>query len=176
MVYDVHMTVLSWRGDPQVKADAVATMKEHRAADRFAQGFYAQLASVVRCEAPETTTWLGCFHGCLTTEALAAEHHLTPEEYIAGQVPFGVITPPDYWLEGERLWGIPEELGCMLDHVFETHVGLQEAGDWAVAVTEAIPVGVDLRPLTQRLRKEKYLSNTPLDPQDVIDQLVQAGP
>jgi hypothetical protein len=128
--------ILAWRGDPALKAEAVALMTAHRAADDFIQGTFTQLGE---------SSFRGCFHGCLTTEKLAAEANLPVTDYLrhssAAQI--------DYYGEGERIWGIDRKVGYVLDRTFEAMPD-GEHGDFAVAATQAIPVGADLSRVIDR--------------------------
>jgi hypothetical protein len=128
-------TVLAWHGDPQLKADAVERMREHAAADRLIRGAYVDHDG-------DATTWRGCLHGCLTAETIAAERGISVAD---------LIEDPDVWwhVESERLWGIPRQLGALLDRLYEA---LDEPpGEVAVGMLEAIPVGADLTVAADRL-------------------------
>jgi hypothetical protein len=121
---------LAWHWSAELKADAVARMKAHREADTLVRRLYMTAD-------PETARgYKGCFHGCLTTEVLAAEQGVPPTEVD--------ISDSAWWKEAERLFGIPESLAELLDDAFESFDDQKGAGAWAVEVTEAIPVGADL--------------------------------
>src|SRR5882724_1668551 len=122
--------ILAWHSDPALKAEAVAAMTRHRKADEFIRGNYLAISS-------ETAAgFRGCFHGCLTTEKLAADKGTQLAKFIAQGGPI------NWHEEGERLWGIPVRLGALLDRLFES---LPEGwAEFAVASVEAMPVGVDL--------------------------------
>ena len=129
--------ILAWHGDPALKAEAVALMTAHRAADDFIQGAFTQLDET-------RLRFRGCFHGCLTTEKLAAEASLPVGDYLrrsAAQI--------NYHDEGERIWGIDRKVGYVLDRTFEAMPD-GEHGDFAVAATQAIPVGADLSRVIDR--------------------------
>lgn len=127
--------LLSWHGDPLIKAVAVASMHAHRAADEIMQGRFVQLN-------PDSDSgFRGCFHGCLTGNALMAERNITPVQLTDVHV--------EWHAEGERLWGIPRRLGYMLDKMFEA-LPPRDCAAFAVDVTEAIPVGVDLSQVVDR--------------------------
>lgn len=128
------MTVLSWHNDPQLKTLAVQRMRDHRAAQRFSQGDYVHRTN---------GDWRGCFHGCLTAETLATEQDIPVHQLKALDI--------DWWTQGERIWGLPRSFNELLDDHFESRfTENDDAADWAVEVTEAIPVGVDLKPLVDR--------------------------
>lgn len=118
--------ILAWHNNPEVKADAVARMRQHRDADRIIQGVYLDRID---------GQWHGCFHGCLTAEKIAEHKGLPLADVRAASVAWHAWT--------EQLWGIPVLVGYALDNVFEMQAD-QAAPDWAVAATEAIPVGADL--------------------------------
>lgn len=126
--------VLAWHGDPELKAATVARMKAHREADDFIQRRYLLV------DAAAAKGFRGCFHGCLTAEAIAAEKSIPLAA--AGDLAFWWENA--WWEEAERLFGIPADLGALLDDIFEAQASYQAAGDFAVRVTEAIPVGADL--------------------------------
>lgn len=121
--------ILAWHGDPDLKAAAVARMRAHREADTFIQGSY------FRHDPEAARGYRGCFHGCLTTEALAAEQGVNITQ---------LRGPVDWIADAQQLFGIPYLLGVLLDDVFESQPTFAEAGDFAVRATEAIPVGADL--------------------------------
>lgn len=153
---------LSWRGDPQVKANAVASMQRHRRMDRFIRGQYV-MTTAYDDSIPASVEWAGCFHGCLTVEALAAEKNMTVTDFIEHGA-------PDWYAEGYRLWGIPYVLGETLDDMFESFEDRGAAGDWAVAITQAIPVGVDLHPLADELYPDDDDWVYPT-PQELVERL-----
>jgi hypothetical protein len=124
------MTPVAWHGDPALKAEAVAAMTAHRAADEFVQGSY------VDTDPGTAAGYRGCFHGCLTVDRLAAEAGVPVVQFIERRAGHTA-----WHREGERLWGIPEVVGHVLDWAFEE---VLQPGAFAVAATEAIPVGADL--------------------------------
>jgi hypothetical protein len=150
-------TILAWHGDPELKAAALARMQAHREADDFIQGLYL-VADI------DGHPYKGCFHGCLTAEALAAERN----------VPIWTFEFEDtkWWAEGERLWGIPCEVGGLLDKAFET-VDEDRAGDFAVASIEAIAVGADLAGIDYRKLYEEF-EDADYDPAIILAALAAA--
>ncbi|MES2211490.1 MAG: hypothetical protein V4515_15100, partial [Chloroflexota bacterium] len=124
------MTILAWHNDEALKAEAVASMRRHRQADEFIRGSYMTAF-------PEAASgFKGCFHGCLTTEKLAAEKGIPVAEYV------GRHWSDSWHADGERLWGIPARLGAVLDKLFES---IPDGwSDFAVNSVEAMPVGADL--------------------------------
>lgn len=129
----------AWRGDPAVKADAVARMRHHAELDMFTQGTY--VARPDKYQQREGAEFRGCFHGCLTAETLAVE---------LGVKPLDLPDDTEWHKEGERFWGIPRNVGKLLDYLFEMQDDSQ-APDFAVKATEAIPVGADLTAVPARL-------------------------
>jgi hypothetical protein len=146
--------ILAWHGDPALKAEAVALMIAHRAADDFIQGAFTQLSE---------TGFRGCFHGCLTTEKLAAEANLAVTDYLRSAAPI------DYHGEGEQIWGIDRKVGYILDRTFEAMPD-SEHGDFAVAATQAIPVGADLSRVIDR-----WLLDILADPEMGVRGLIADG-
>jgi hypothetical protein len=129
------LTTVAWHGDPELKDAAVERMRAHRAEDTLIQGGYVSLA-------PGTARgYMGCWHGCLTVEALAAEQGITIMELVDVTRNGDEI---NFHEEGERLFGIPRRLGALLDRLFEQHNDFAEVGAFAVATVEAMPVGADL--------------------------------
>ena len=119
----------AWHGDPELKAEVMARMLAHRAADTIIQGLYQQVA-------PELATgYKGCLVGC----TLPLQPILSP----LGPDPY----PPDGNWHGEvqRLYGIPYYVAEVLDHAFESLTRFDDAAGFAVDSIEAIPVGADLR-------------------------------
>lgn len=125
--------VLAWHGDPQLKAAAVELMREHRRLDDLVQGSYAEYDSNA------DRGYRGCFHGCLTTEALAKQRNETVEDLLT----MGDRHAIDWHDETERIFGIPREVGKLLDRLFES-LPPSDCGAFAVATVEAIPPGADL--------------------------------
>jgi hypothetical protein len=126
----VDKPLLAWHGSAELKADAVARMRAHREADTFIQGSYLEH------DPRAARKYRGCFHGCLTTEVLAAERGV-PVEEIRGY--------ETRWCRAaKRLFGIPYSLADAFENVFERQESFKSAGEFAVEVTEAIPVGADL--------------------------------
>lgn len=126
------MTVTAWHASPDLKTEAVERMRLHRAQDEFLQGTYVQRTN---------GSYRGCFHGCLTADALLAEKGLTVRDLDR--------IDPNWHREGERLFGIPEKLGYILDRMFE-RLPPEDCAEFAVSVTEAVPAGADLSQVVDR--------------------------
>lgn len=129
--------ITCWHGDPELKARAVARMAAHRAADRIVQGTYFTTSAMA-------VGWRGCFHGCLTAEALAAQRGIHISQLIHGVARHG-----NWHVQGERLWGIRVSVGMVLDRMFEA-LPSEDCADFAVEATEALPVGADLSRVDDR--------------------------
>lgn len=126
------MTVLAWHGSADLKAATVARMKLHRDHDELIAGSYLDFSD----RAQRTPSkYRGCFHGCLTAEHLAAKLGIPLYELDAD----GLV---DWHVETEDLYGIPTDLGHVLDHCFE-RLDFQH-GRYAVETLEAIEPGADL--------------------------------
>lgn len=130
--------VLAFHGDQALRDATVARMRAHRKQDDFIQREYTLILG--RTDAPRLR---GCFHGCLTTERYAEVEGITLRQADRR------IGSGWHW-ETERLFGIPRAVGSLLDNTFEG-LPAEEAGGFAVAVTEAIPVGADLTGICDRL-------------------------
>jgi len=125
------MTLVAFHGNPQLKADAIARMRDHVERDGIIQGSWVAL------NAAAPGGYRGCFHGCLTTDLLL-ERGVTFQE-VACMPWFNT------WYDLARdLFGFPLDLSRVLDHFFEDAPSQALAGEFAVKVLEAIPVGADL--------------------------------
>lgn len=118
---------LAWFGDPELKERIVQKLKQHRAADQFVHGHYQ--TTLLLSDDLQDRYWKGCALGCM--------------------LPFGVVPEgsgnPDVW---HRLvavtFGLTEDVATVIDNCFEGQDNFALAGNFAVAVVEAIPVGADL--------------------------------
>lgn len=131
-------TIRAWHNDPDLKAEAVATMRRHKEQDDLARGAYLLRG------ADSPSGFKGCFHGCLTTEKLAANAGMTTAEFLRSSESEAI----DWHGQAERIWGIPASIGWLLDRTFEGR--RDNWGDFAVAATEAIPVGADMTLVVDR--------------------------
>lgn len=132
---------LAWHNDPALKAAAVERMRQHREADDFIQGEYLSVKGEQWYDEDGYShdrdpghPYRGCFHGCLTTDLLLAEGKTLDE----------IEESASWHRAARRLFGFPLALGAALDTWFEKCDTLEEASRYAVAITEAIPVGADL--------------------------------
>lgn len=118
-------TMLAWHGRAGLKAEVVARMKAHRAADDFIQGHY-QIA-----DTDSPLGYRGCALGCTLPK-------------IEGGLPRTLLE------EVELQYGIHRHVADLIEDIFEG-VDEEDAGDFAVAVIKAIPVGADLSRIVERL-------------------------
>ena len=127
--------LLAWHGDPDLKEQVMAKMKQHRVQDEFIQGNYQIL------DAETASGYKGCALGC-TLE-------LRPSYISVGDTEWGdnAVIPPElgWHQEVQSQYGIDRRVAHLIDTVFEAQEDYREAGDFAVAVIEAIPIGADLQ-------------------------------
>jgi hypothetical protein len=115
---------LAWHNRPELKAEVVARMHAHRAADSIVQGIYQQIDPDV------ATGYSGCAIGCT----------LPPLPY----TPEGYDPDNGWWQQVEEAYGIPWAVARLIDNTFEDQHEFEDAARFAVEVIEAIPVGADL--------------------------------
>jgi hypothetical protein len=128
-------TTLAWHGDPALKAEVMARMRQHRAEDEIVQGVYQQLYP------GKAGAYRGCAIGCTLPRL--------PIAYNRGGA--YLVDLNDNWHgEVERLYGIPVYIGLRIDWTFED-LPIGDCADFAVAVVDAIPVGADLSTTTRDL-------------------------
>lgn len=145
--------VRAWHGDPALKADTVERMRAHAAADEFTQRSFL-------VEDKAAGKQRGCFHGCLAAEKLATEAGITVSELAEQWATQGLT---NWWAETARLFGFPIELCSELDDAYEDALTVSAAAAFAVAATEAIPVGADLSAVADQIRDEAYEEETAED-------------
>jgi hypothetical protein len=131
--------ILAWHGRADLKEAAVRRMHQHREDDSFIQGLF------VEANVDAAAGYRGCFHGCLTTEALMSEQNIRSAAFLRIRT--------TWYDEGQRLFGIPTALGVLLDKTFEA-LDPAECAAFAVDTVEAIPVGADLTGVLDRLAYE----------------------
>ncbi|MEV4319761.1 hypothetical protein [Actinocrispum sp. NPDC049592] len=128
----------AWNNQPGLKAAGVAEMRANRAAGALVRRRDSPI------QAGADGGFQGGFHVCLTVRRLAQERNVAIGELLADG---GTAVR---WLDQtERLWGIPQGVGALLDRCFE-RVPAGEAAEFAVAAVEAIPVGADLDQVATR--------------------------
>lgn len=128
--------LVAWHDRRTLKAEAVQRMRAHANAGGFVQNQWLAFD-------PEAASrYRGCFYGCLVTEKLAGERGVTVPEFVR-DVTSGDGPEVPWHVEGERLWGIPVDVGALLDRCFDA-VPAERAPGFAVASVEAIAVGADL--------------------------------
>jgi hypothetical protein len=114
----------AWHNQPELKVACVSGLQAQAAAGTL----------VRRRDDPAH----GGFHLALTAGKLAQERDVPVSDLV---VDGGTSVR---WLdESERLWGLPQVVGGLLDRCFE-RLPATEAADFAVAAVQAIPVGADL--------------------------------
>lgn len=150
--------ILAWHGDPELKAHTVARMKKHREQDDFIRGTFLTF------DPEAAASYRGCFHGCLVAEDVAARQGVSVRDLARGYADdaYAYVGPPvdtviNWHHATERAFGIPVALGEVLDNLFEEIEDRTARGEWAVAVTEAIPVGADLSGVVDRYDKAEAL-------------------
>ena len=123
---------VTWLASPELKDAAVAEIRGHRAAGTLVR----RRDQPVRAEADGR--FQGGLHVCLTARRLAADRAVPVAQLLAdgGE-------DVDWLDESNRLWAIPRIAGALLDRCFEQEPAA-EAGDFAVAAVQAIPVGANL--------------------------------
>lgn len=155
--------ILAWHGDPELKAEALMRMKNHQAQDQFMQGLYFATHS----DDLGVAQFKGCFHGCLTAEKYMEQNQLTPDQM---RLMLRSMDSEGGWFheKGERMWGIPQELGQILDITFESFPDNETAGMFAVESIEAMAVGADLTNVTGAFidAEEDAFEAAPGDPFD----------
>jgi hypothetical protein len=135
------LTKGAWFGDPDLKARMVQRMKEHRELDSFMQGRYQSYfltegdferrndLPLIMLANTSGLVFKGCAVGCLLSDVV------TPEEAVR-------LNNSDSWHQRmEEEFGIPWYIASAMDRFFESRGSFEEAGDAAVAMVEAIPVG-----------------------------------
>lgn len=121
--------VRAWHNDPQLKAETIRRMQEHREADALIQGAY------YRNHSPEG--FRGCAIGCLVGSWEVWSKHGSWHDAV------------------EEIFGINFVIAYVIDDVFEA-LPSDKCADFAVEVLEAIPVGADLTSLASRFPLDEY--------------------
>lgn len=142
--------VLAWHSDPDLKAEALMRMKTHQVQDEITRGYYFS-----QTDAKIGSGFKGCFHGCLTSDKYMQENKLSRKKFNRMLNAMDLDARGDqggwYHGQGELIWGIPEDLGGLLDVTFESIDGPEEAAMFAVESIEAMAVGADLTGVVQAL-------------------------
>lgn len=142
--------MLAWHSDPDLKAEALMRMKTHQVQDEITQGYYFS-----QTDAKIGSGFKGCFHGCLTSDKYMQENKLSRKKFNRMLDAMDLDARGDqsdwYHRQGELIWGIPEDLGGLLDVTFESIDGPEEAAMFAVESIEAMAVGADLTGVVQAL-------------------------
>ena len=117
-------TTTAWHGSADLKAEVMARLRAHRAADEIVQGVY---------QINDDYGYRGCAIGCTLPELSEDECR----ELDAGDM-------YSWHRRVEREYGIPWIIAWRIDQTFELFFDHKEAGKFAVDVIDAIPVGADL--------------------------------
>jgi hypothetical protein len=124
---------LAWFNDENLKADVMKRLRAHRAADDIIKGTYQRAAE----DSP--LGYRGCAIGC--TLPKMSDDDTDRLEYGDGS-----------WHQAiEDTYGIPARVARWIDNEFES-LPVEDAGDFAVTVIDAIPVGADLFALLRNVR------------------------
>src|ERR1044072_3147081 len=112
----------SYLDNPKLKEDFVAEVKKHQEADQIIQGTYGKGSG---------KSWKGCAVGC----SIRSLNNLKGKKYSTG----------DHKVYETEL-GIPEWLARLEDTIFEG-LPVEDAKQWPLRFSQAVPVGVDLEPV-----------------------------
>lgn len=119
----------AWHGRPELKAEVMDRLRAHRAADEIVQGLYQQ------SDPDSPNGYRGCAIGCTLPKQSTAER-----DALNGD---GAWKTFGWHKRIEAEYGIPIYVAQMIDRTFEG-LPVSMAGDFAVTVADAIPVGADL--------------------------------
>lgn len=122
--------LLAWHSNPELKAEVVARMHAHRAADSIIQGCYQYIDSDL------AVGYEGCAIGC-TLPKLPSE----TADALTRDLQDGGL---GWWGRIEAAYGIPVPIARLIDNTFEEQYEFEAHARFAVNVVEAIPVGADL--------------------------------
>ena len=139
--------VRAWHGDPQLKADTVRRMQEHREADEFIQRHYMLM------DVKAASGFRGCAVGCLVGSWVTREGYAS------------------WHLAVQNIFGINEQVAWIIDEIFEC-LPVEDCATFAVEVIEAIPVGADLRGLADPFLDSVDLIND--DPTGSANEFIDA--
>lgn len=146
-------SVLSWRGDPQLKEQVLARITEHERLDTIIQGDHWACGV--------DGIWRGCTIGCSLRDPSSTE----PLDDRAHEMM-------------ETTLGVPAWLARLEDSIFEG-LAAEDARAWPRRFSEALPIGVELtldladRLAIQRLR-HGVLPLAPSWPDSMRDQVASA--
>lgn len=149
----------AWHGDPELKAQVVARMREHREKDEIIQGVYQ--------EHGDGDSYRGCLIGC-TLPRVAGMTYNERQGF-------------DWHEKVEQEYGIPRGVASILDSLFEDQEDFESAAAFAVESIEAIPVGADLSELARIHGAWQSSRDVPLpwffsDPTDVFLEYLRGLP
>lgn len=123
--------IRAWHNNPDLKAEVVARLHAHRAADEIVQSIYQYN------DPAAASGYRGCVIGCTLPflDDIALD-----------------LNAAQWWQRIEEEYGIDREIASAIDHTFEAQESFEAAAAFAVAVIEAIPVGADLGPVVDKWR------------------------
>lgn len=123
----------AWFGSQAVKDAVLDKLREHRRIDMFMQGDYQ--ASLNPEDNVTGENYRGCALGCMVPFRTTADLKILLDER-------GLVI--DFDQEVELRFGIRSDVANLIDNVFEAQESLEDAGDFAIEVLEAIEPGADL--------------------------------
>ena len=124
--YHEDMTHLAWHNSPDLKAEVITRLRQHRTEDSIVKGRYQELDPHV------ASGYRGCAIGCTLP-------HLDQD-------------PASWHARVEELYGIPRTVAWLIDGIFENLPTVDDAhATFAVGVIDAVPVGADLSLVTARM-------------------------
>jgi hypothetical protein len=151
----------AWHNSPELKAEVLARMLQHRVEDSIVQGQWQEFA-------PELASqYRGCLIGCTLpkNKVLVVEPGCGVENCNCAAVK--TIAMYDNPIkEVETQYGILLSIGRLVERVFEA-LPVEKAAWFAVAFIEAVPVGVDLEPVSDVIEQELrriFRDNRPVRP------------
>lgn len=155
--------IVAWHGDPALKAEVAARMRQHREHDEIVQGLY-QLVN------PKYASgYKGCLIGCtLPPEPVETKWILPKDEGLEPSSPLA-----GWHGRVEQLYGIPRPVGYLLDKIFESLPVDEGRHAWfAVESIEAIPVGADLTLVPSRLLLDVLTQPEPAAQRVAAEQVI----
>ena len=137
----------AWYGNPELKAEVLARMLQHRVEDSIIQGSFQQYD-------PELASqYRGCLIGCTLPRGTVESYELCCADCDAASSGPMYIEEQDWLYDVERMYGLPLEYNKLIERVFEM-LPVEKAPWFAVASVEATPVGADMNQVVARLKEE----------------------
>jgi hypothetical protein len=134
----------AWHNDPNLKAEVLSRMLQHRVEDGIIQGSYQVYAPEVASQ------YRGCLIGCTLPMGRVTEWG---EGFLDPPVTYRDIDDMEWHPLVEEMYGIPESVNRLWERVFET-LPVEKAAWFAVTTIEATPVGADMDVVASRLDQE----------------------